>query len=97
MKNMPSSVDSKSPTKGFIINNLAIQVGAFGNKDNAIALSKKYTNKNYEAKLYPFTNNEGKTIYRVKIIGFRSYKEIDDYKERYNLSNVVIVGVKWVK
>lgn len=75
-----------------ILNNLALQIGAFSDKNNAINLATSYQDSNYKIKVFSSNNADGIAIHRVRILGFKSYQEIEDYKAKYNLTNSIIVG-----
>jgi rare lipoprotein A len=86
--------NSYKPQREFIQESLGIQLGSFANKENAIALVEKYKNNYYDVKIYTNANNEQQILHRVRVIGFKSLEEIENYKNKYNLTNAITVGIK---
>ena len=90
-KHTPNNNDDNIQRKS-ILNNLALQVGAFSDKNNATNLAASYQDNYYKIKVFSSNNADGIAIHRVRILGFKSYQEIEDYKTKHNLTNSIIVG-----
>jgi len=76
----------------FMLNKLALQIGAFKDEGNAKRMANKYElNNSYRPKIKSYIR-DGEKFYRVIITGFKSYSEINDYKDRYDISISFVVG-----
>lgn len=91
--NIPNTSTYK-PQREFIQEKLGIQLASFSSKYNAKKLAEKYKNNFYDVKIYEWRNDNAQTLYRVRIIGFKSMEEIEDYKNKFNLVNTITVGVR---
>ena len=85
---------SYKPQREFIKKDLGIQLGSFSSKENANELAREYKNEMYDVKVYTGENEQNQVLYRVRMIGFKSIKEIEDYKNKFNLVNTITVGIK---
>ncbi len=90
--NVPKK-DSYTPQKEYIQQDLGVQLGSFSDKSNAMSLVNKYKNDYYDVRIYTF-KDESRVLYRVRVIGFKSLEEIEDYKNKYNLTHAITVGIK---
>ena len=56
-------------------------------------MSSSYHNDHYKVVIHNW-RNEGRELYRVRVVGFKSLEEIEDYKNKYNLTHAITVGIK---
>ncbi len=83
---------SLGSTKSVIMNNYAVQIGAFRNKDGAYKYAKKYKEVKGRYRSRVVTGyKEGIALYRVFLTGFKSEGEARDYKSSDGFSGSFIV------
>lgn len=92
-KSIPKS-NSYKPQREYIQKDLGLQLGSFSDKENAISLVERYNNNNYYKVVIHTWRDEGRELYRVRVIGFKSLEEIEDYKNKHNLTHAITVGIK---
>lgn len=85
--------NSYEPQREYIQKDLALQLGSFSSKENAMNLAKKYEDEYYKVAVHTF-EDEQRVLYRVRVLGFKSLEEIEDYKDKYNLTHAITVGIK---
>lgn len=75
------------------LSNFGVQVGAFSRYEGAQITKRKYSGMyaNYQPIIKRFTDQDGRTLYRVWLMGFGSEQEARDFKDNNDLAGAFIV------